>query len=94
MRYRFNNVSKYLIAHGFLAHEIHVLAAAIIIHMVQAMGVGKSSSIHFYVSSFLVHVAYELPIVIFYALVVFGKIDASNFYLNASNVTLCHGFVA
>lgn len=67
-----------LVPHGISAHEIDVLAAAIVIDMVESMRVGESGLEHVEGSALVVHEVDELLCVEFNTLVVLSEVDTSN----------------
>ena len=89
-----HNFSKKLALHGFSAHEVDVFAAAVVVDVVESVRVGEACFVHFEQFGFVVHVADEFEVVEAYTFVILGKINTSNFYLNKSQFTLDHRFIA
>ena len=65
--------------HSLFTHKINILAATIIVDMVQAMWICKASFVHSQIFSFVVHIVYKLDVVKSNTLVILGKINTSYF---------------
>ena len=67
------------VSHGLLAHEVDILATAVVIDVVKSVGVGESGFVHSESFCFDVHVVHKLDVVETNALVVLCQVYASNF---------------
>ena len=67
------------VVHGFLAHEIYILAAAVVVAVVKSVGVGKAGFIHPKSFGFGVHVVHKLGVVEANAFEILCQIYASYF---------------
>ena len=73
-----DDLSEDLAAHGLVAHGVDVLAAAVVVEVVEAMRIGEASPEHSECLSPRIHVVDELLCVKFDAFKVLSKVDASN----------------
>ena len=67
------------VVHGFLAHEIYIFTAAIVVEVVKSVGVGKAGFVHPESFGFGVHVVHELGVVEANAFQILCQIYASYF---------------
>ena len=91
---RVDDLFKNWNAHQFFGHQVDVFTATVVVDVIESVGVGETGFVHTHIFCLVVHVADEFDVVKTNAFKVLGKVDASNFYLNASGSTLYHGFVA
>lgn len=89
-----HNFSEKLALHSLPAHEIYIFATTIVVDVIEAMRVSKASFVHFKYFSFVVHVVDKFKVIETYTLVILGKVNTSNFYLNKSMFTLNKRFIA
>ena len=66
----FDYFSDDSMGHGFLAHEVDIFAAAIVIDVVKPVRVGESCFVHSKSFCFDVHVVHKFDVIKAYALVV------------------------
>ena len=75
----FDDLADGAVVHGLLAHEVDILAAAVVVEVVKSVGVGESGFVHPESFGFGVHVVHELGVVEANAFQILCQIYASYF---------------